>query len=407
MRHLRASIESAGAVRREMMHGREWLVVPIVALKAGVRHAGGASAPEYIPVNSFGRHPENWNGRPLVVNHPTNEAGESISAGSVEVWRNSHMGFIMNARVLNEALVVDAWVDKEAVERSTDPKVRDVYRKLQSGEVCEVSVGAMVTLSDKSGSFRGANYDVMWDWVIPDHLAILVGGQVGACSVKDGCGTFRSVDSYVRAAQEAKVADDGKSREQVQRLLTSRLGDTAQVVHLADNHAVFRVGGDYDGGLYVVEMRVARNGAKAGEVTLYGAPEPFSFGDEAEAQPRAAAAPRVAIPAREEPPRRAPVAPARRAAAAEEEADEGDPFAAPAQSRRIAAGMRDRGEPEDDHEQGESADYERGEDVEDEGDDPPEDGVGGAYKRSREVASRGRGDSAYQERELARKRVRC
>lgn len=71
-----------------------------------------------------------------------------------------------------------------------------------------------------------------------------------------------------------------KAREQVQRLLSEHLGEGAQVVHLREGSAVFRIGEDFEEGpgLFVVQMRVAHNGARAGEVTLIGRPEPLDFG---------------------------------------------------------------------------------------------------------------------------------
>lgn len=171
--------------------GREYLVITTVALVEGVRHAGGAPSPELVLASSFARHVETWNGRPIVVNHPVNAKGQAILASDPDILEDSYLGKILNARLEVDRLIVEAWIDLASVASSSSKSVQAMWERLEAEETVEVSVGAVVYTLAQSGKYQGKAYDGVWDIVIPDHLAFLDGGQIGACSVEDGCGTFR------------------------------------------------------------------------------------------------------------------------------------------------------------------------------------------------------------------------
>jgi hypothetical protein len=188
LRTLRSPVEGESRT----LCSKDYIVISVVALVEGVRHAGGSPSPELVLAEAFGRHVETWNGRPLVVNHPVNAAGKAVLASSPDILESSYLGTLMGAKVEDGKLIVEAWLDVNAIEASQSDAVIDMWKRLVDGETVEVSVGAIVYTKRGDGEFEDKKYSGSWDIVIPDHLAFLDGGQIGACSVEDGCGTFRT-----------------------------------------------------------------------------------------------------------------------------------------------------------------------------------------------------------------------
>lgn len=173
------------------IRGRDYAVVPVVALVEGVRHPSGAPYPELVLADSFGRHVQTWNGRPVVVDHPTDAKGQPILASSPDVLENVYLGTMFDASLEDGKLKVNAYLDLTAIGEATDERVVAMWDRLMAGEVVEVSVGAIVYTEDVSGKYKGKQFRGKWSIVIPDHLAFLSEGTIGACSVEDGCGAFR------------------------------------------------------------------------------------------------------------------------------------------------------------------------------------------------------------------------
>jgi hypothetical protein len=206
--------------------GRNYIVIPVVALVEGVRHAGGSPSPELVLSSSFGRHVETWNGRPIVVNHPVNEDGIAILASNPDVLESSYLGELLNAKLEDGKLVVEAWLDIAAIEDSSSKSVAETWSRLMNGATIEVSVGAIVYTANEKGKYKGDSYDGKWDIVIPDHLAFLDGDQIGACSVEDGCGTFRTQTSgRVKLSEGVIMSLKGQLRT-VSSLADDEVNDT-------------------------------------------------------------------------------------------------------------------------------------------------------------------------------------
>jgi hypothetical protein len=178
-----------GSVETDTLNGREYVIVPVVAMVEGVRHAANAANPELVPVSAFGRVPDSWNGRPVVVDHPSDSTGNMVSASKPEVLTVSYLGTIMNARVDGTKLRVEAWIDVTGAASSD--AVSKMLARIANEETIEVSVGAYVITRQESGTFMGEEYKAVWELCIPDHLAFLSSVE-GACSIADGCGTFRT-----------------------------------------------------------------------------------------------------------------------------------------------------------------------------------------------------------------------
>lgn len=183
--------------RTEQYLGREHIVVPVVALVEGVVRAMNSQAPELVLAEEFSRSPIGWNGRPVFLNHPLKN-GRPVSGNSPEVLA-SKIGTVFNTSVKNSKLMMEAWIDVAAAKRHAPT----LLQRVQDGEPIEISVGCFVAMDDKAGEYNGAKYSGAWKDIVPDHLAILEDGVLGACSREMGCG--------VRAAQEHKSMSEKRT----------------------------------------------------------------------------------------------------------------------------------------------------------------------------------------------------
>lgn len=180
----------AAAVRTEKYNGKDYLVVPVVALVEQVLHSANAETPNLALSEEFSKVPAGWNGRPVVVNHPQKN-GNMVSANSPDILETEKIGEIFNSKVEDDKLKMEAWIDTAKAEE-LGGVIWDTVQRLQSGkEVVEISTGLFADVEDKSGEIDGKKYDGVWRNIVPDHLAILSAGSIGACSVDDGCGAPR------------------------------------------------------------------------------------------------------------------------------------------------------------------------------------------------------------------------
>lgn len=165
--------------RRVVLNGRPWLVAPVTMIVPGVLN--GSKGALYYPPEEVEADPQAWDGFPIVVYHPRTQA----SARDPEVHRTQWVGNVYRTRVGNGKLVAEAWFDEEATQRVD----RRVYDALVAGRRMEVSTGLhTVNFPAPPGStHNGRGYEYVARQYRPDHLAILP-DQVGACSLKDGCG---------------------------------------------------------------------------------------------------------------------------------------------------------------------------------------------------------------------------
>ena len=165
----------AGETRFEVHEGKTFLVVPVVMAKAGVVMNGSLTVLDEL-------RPEGWNGRPVTVGHPTEE-GEFHTANAPDMVTDWAVGQLYNAKVEDECLKAEAWVDIEKAK-----KVRPgLLAMLKSKDPMDVSTGFFCVDEEVSGKSNGRDYvTISRNWV-PDHLALLP-DEPGACSFADGCG---------------------------------------------------------------------------------------------------------------------------------------------------------------------------------------------------------------------------
>jgi hypothetical protein len=175
------------------LHGKEYIVVPVVALVEGVLQGMAAEGPELALASEFGKFPDSWNGRPIVMSHPVVD-GTPVSANSPAVLHEYQIGFIFNSSMDSSKLVLEAWVDRDLMSNLNDDS-KAILETLEKGEMIEVSTGYFAEIEKLIGMHNNKKYEAVQRTIVPDHLAFLPNGTLGACSNKDGCGAQLAVNA--------------------------------------------------------------------------------------------------------------------------------------------------------------------------------------------------------------------
>jgi uncharacterized protein DUF2213 len=250
-RHMSALyiLEAAtGAVRTEVKDGKSYTVVPVVALVEGVIHAMNASAPELVRAATYEPTPPLWDGRPIFLGHPM-KAGRPVS-GSVPSVLMTSIGHVRNAGVVDGKLCMEAWLDERAPQELLD--------RIAGGDSIEVSVGVFVDTDKSQGEHNGKRYAGEWHNMVPDHLAILPAGDIGACSWAAGCGVraaslrkgeknemtdkknsvLNRVFNTLREVLRTNDTSDQEVRQDLYELLQAQ-GINADIVDVYDGYFVY------------------------------------------------------------------------------------------------------------------------------------------------------------------------
>lgn len=230
-------VGATGEIRTDTYAGRQHIVVPVVALVEGVVKPMGADVAEYVPADVLATAPAGWDGRPVVMDHPTRD-GVAISANSPEIKEQYEIGTIFNAHLDGDRLKLEAWIDPKRTLRVDG--AHDLVERLQSGDMVEVSVGAFVVADTRDGVAGGEKYGSVWREVIPDHLAMLPEGMEGACSVEMGCGAPRAAMRVTDDGFEALNEEpDMELRNVVLRFASEKKDAVGELIHkLWDEHGM-------------------------------------------------------------------------------------------------------------------------------------------------------------------------
>lgn len=186
-KHHYVNFKATSAARNVTENGKEYLVVPVVALVAGVLNESLALADAFAPTA------DRWNGIPITVKHPENNDGSWKSAKDAP---GQTIGHIRNSAWADNSLKLEAWID---VADAKAKGFEGVVNSLVSGAIMEVSTGFLAYNVPATGTHNGKAYNNIWQEPDPDHLALLP-DQIGACSASDGCGTNRN---FARKAFDA------------------------------------------------------------------------------------------------------------------------------------------------------------------------------------------------------------
>jgi hypothetical protein len=174
---------------RLSMQEQEFLLAPCVLLVSGVVN-GGLVLEESIT-------PQDWCGVPVVIGHPTDSAGQAISAGSPGVLARCGVGQVVQARAgvgqraghavrsLQGGLLIDI-----GQVQTLGGEAAQALTKLEQQQPLEVSTAFWPDVEARQGTAYGTPYHEVYTALRPDHLALLPNG-IGACSWEAGCGSPR------------------------------------------------------------------------------------------------------------------------------------------------------------------------------------------------------------------------
>lgn len=198
-------------ISRQVLLGKEYLVVPTVMINEGVHH--GSDGPLYYPTKPLARSQQVWNHKPVVIRHPVDAAGNPISACTAQSIANQGVGMLLNTQwdsALNR-LKTETWLD-EARVKELEPSI---LTALGRGETVEVSTGLYKELDTTPGTWNNESYIGSVVDIGPDHLALLV-GEKGACSIEDGAGLLRNSSGVSTGPNDVSLDD---IREQARAML--------------------------------------------------------------------------------------------------------------------------------------------------------------------------------------------
>lgn len=208
---IQATPDTAG-IRTAELFNIEHTVIPIVALVEGVLWPANAPGPELALADEFGRFPQGWDGRPVVLDHPrVNE--EAVSANSPTMLEGNSIGQLFNTHVEDGKLKSEIWINSDRVTELGEVAEDTVARLKDGEEMVEISTGLFAMSEQVTGKFEGEEFHAIWRNIVPDHLAILPEGVTGACSIEDGCGAPRT--NTMVPVMRAAILNDNCSCETI------------------------------------------------------------------------------------------------------------------------------------------------------------------------------------------------
>ncbi len=176
-----ASAVNPAQVRAETRKGRQYLVIPTVAIRAGVLNG------EYVPADEIEKFALAWNGRPVPLGHPKDQGGH-VSANTPDLW-DATPAFFWNAKAQSGKLSGEIWFDVAKAKQIGGLAVQ-AEAQLRAGQPMEVSTAYFRDLAPGAGTFNGKPFNGTARNLRPDHIALLI-DEPGACSWADGCGAGR------------------------------------------------------------------------------------------------------------------------------------------------------------------------------------------------------------------------
>lgn len=182
IQNLTFNYSTRGGVRREKLHGRDYIVAPMAMLTEGVHN--GSGGPLYYPEDECRSSVQSWNMRPVVVYHPEIN-GQGVSACDPDILEKQQVGMVMNTR-WDGKLRAEAWLEESLLDK-VDNRILEA---LEQNKMMEVSTGLFTDNEVAPGVWGNEPYTHVARNHKPDHLAILP-DRVGACSIADGAGLLQ------------------------------------------------------------------------------------------------------------------------------------------------------------------------------------------------------------------------
>jgi hypothetical protein len=217
------AMEVTGTIRAaayEAANGQ--LVVPVIALVPGVLRAISAPEPEFVPPTVLGCQLESWGGRPVTNGHPRKDGKVCSANADPEIHARHTIGTVYNPRVVDEKLLMEAWIDPLKAQRIAP----ELLHHLRAGKPHDVSIGVFAAVRKQTGKHQGQDYSAVWERIAPDHLAFV---PRGACSAADGCGANRAAqaidlsvydppDSYADAVVAFRAATAAREQRRLRNV---------------------------------------------------------------------------------------------------------------------------------------------------------------------------------------------
>ena len=211
--HIDTQIEYTAVTK--LFENKEYLVVPVVMMVEGVHN--GSRGPVYHDPVELGKIPQSWNGIPVTISHPKTDEEGYISANSPEIFERYSVGKIFNTYFEEGKLKAEAWIEVQKLIAVSPDTLADI----QAGKIIEVSVGVFSDEDEIEGNWNEEKYVAVAKNYRPDHLALLP-GEVGACSVTDGCGVrVNNEKNDVKLKKEEEVMACEKCPEKVDELIAN------------------------------------------------------------------------------------------------------------------------------------------------------------------------------------------
>lgn len=197
--HLSLSADGV-QLRTGSLNDIQYVICPVISkLGDNVEWPINAPTPELIPSSVLALSTSDRNNRPVTLGHPRDEYGNYISANSPEILEKLCFGFTFGAKFEDGRVKQEMWLDPIRAAK-VGPDASRVIERLQLGEMVEVSEGDYILSEIEEGEWNGKKYGARWIACWADHLAALREGEIGACSIEDGCGALRAsagIKSYM------------------------------------------------------------------------------------------------------------------------------------------------------------------------------------------------------------------
>lgn len=161
--------------------GKEYLVVLGVPVREQVMNT------YLLPAEEI--RPEDWNGTPISIRHA------QANNGSVQVEQPDVpiIGQVMNASwdEPNKRMLAEYWFDMAETMKHLDGQT--IISAIKNGNMLETSTAYWADEEYTPGVHNGRSYKTVHRNPKRDHIAVFPDAQIGACSIKDGCGVNRNM----------------------------------------------------------------------------------------------------------------------------------------------------------------------------------------------------------------------
>lgn len=180
----------SSATRTDSLFGVSFLVCPVIS-NYGNSIVWPVNAPGacFIPAQTLRDLAVMRNGRPVVMDHPMVDGEYVDSIHSKEVMENYIFGIWMNNTYDEEQQCIrgELWINESRAKVVEGAK--DVVKRIRAQEIVEVSERNLVAIDPTPGEYEGQKYVEVLTLMIPEHIATLPNGVIGACSNGvHGCG---------------------------------------------------------------------------------------------------------------------------------------------------------------------------------------------------------------------------